>query len=1691
MAKKLIRKLLRRAKPASSDPVPVSTSGQLPLDTAGPERVPELRMDGGETAPARERTLAEYLGDAVELRNAGRFDQADALLAEAIERFPEEPRPRFEWAILPHFRLDWAEAARRSELVREQFPDAAATHALGAIVLRELGRYDDAERLLAAARERFPDDLRIAAESAWLATHKQNWAEALRRWGGVRKNFPDWPGGYTGTAMIYRELTWFDEAEVTLEDAAERFHADTDLFVEYARFEQARGNASAAAERWQAVRDRFPDERAGYEEGAAVLRELGRDEEAEALMVEAAERFSTPAVPAAGKIDTALVGQDVTPGASVQSAVGDKPEVSEEASATADTPPSPMPEDPSTLCRAARALLAGGDPERAEALLAAAAQRFSDNVEIAIALAEAAEQRQDWLAAAERWDRVLQISLDEIIAYLGLAAALRQLERTEDAELVLSAAMERFPDDRRPAIEYAWLAHNRCDWEKAARRWDAVRALFPDERAGYEEGASVLRELDRDEEAETLLADAAKQIPILAPPTLPPRQDPTPNAPKPASKTEARTSATVPAEATIKDPESSPATGQRPLQEYVAAATVARDAARYSEAESLLSEAIERYPAEPRAWIEWSVVAHSRRDWTEAERRWGTVRTKFPDDAIAYVLGGIALRELSRYEDAESLLAQAIGRFPENPGAANEYAWLASIQRHWPAALDRWEQVRVRFPDQSAGYVQSVNALRELGRLDEADKLALEATKRFPGEARPYIEWGLISHQRREWTEAASRWTKVREHFPDEPTAYVLGAIAFREEKRFGEAETLIDKGSDRFPTQAGFSIEHARLAEALQDWPVAVERWRAVRAKTPDLVEGYLGAGHALVQQGSLAEAEEILQEGIRRIPSNPMLFALFASIASTRNDWQAAVARWTDAQQRFPASRDFAARLFEARLRLCEVDPAAVASMERMPPDGGQAAGEMYHIMMAFESLGHGCEFGVVQREFGAEPLSLLRWGAISPEDLIAALRSGFPGVGAPENTELTLRPNGQHTEYWVADRRFGMEMHTFIGQKQISFERMFAQSCRRMEFLSRKLLEDLEKYEKIFVYKLDHRDLFDDEIFGLHDALRQYGEAVLLCVRKENQTKRNGLVEVIRPGLMVAYIDRFAEPQPDGRLTVPMGSWSEICRTAYALWKSGASEHPASEVADAVAPSDPSSSDEPEARLNGQTTDLASDRDSAVEQAWAVLRQGDWREALERWHSVRERFPDADTRHGVSIALSRFIETPPSEDTELEKAKRAGTPGHLDTGRARLLFVGNCHAEALCHTLRRCNSMLGFRAIDHLPSYEVMDETGRERISNADIIVEQVQDFDPQIGDLELKAGQRRYSMPLVMGGFLWPFAGQPHPKVSTVIPLLPYGAQYGDSFLNGLIEKGAGPEQAVEVYLSVDAATVAHADRRFELAMALQERIDDKTGWDTADFIERNLSHEHLFMSHGHPNYPLLTYLMEGVCQRIGLEDAQIDYVLERISSYPCTGSEIPIHPSICKHFGLKFIKRQHRYRYFPEGKLTFEQYVNSYMTREWSLAFDKAALLSRDGDLGGAVAEALVGTEEAPRSSIGWQLLGSLLAANGSLDEAMRALRRAAELDPYDPRPGRDTAALLLRLHREEEAIETYLRAIQLEPKDAKTWTGLAQARIQQGRYPEALDAAEQAWTLNGWLPRGQRLLDECRQRAESFELVTV
>ena len=80
---------------------------------------------------------------------------------------------------------------------------------------------------------------------------------------------------------------------------------------------------------------------------------------------------------------------------------------------------------------------------------------------------------------------------------------------------------------------------------------------------------------------------------------------------------------------------------------------------------------------------------------------------------------------------------------------------------------------------------------------------------------------------------------------------------------------------------------------------------------------------------------------------------------------------------------------------------------------------------LVTRFESLGDNCEFGLVQRKMGAEPLGLLRFSYIELPLLLRGLRRGFEGLGDPDTTEVAADPNG---EFVVRELVYGMTYHTF---------------------------------------------------------------------------------------------------------------------------------------------------------------------------------------------------------------------------------------------------------------------------------------------------------------------------------------------------------------------------------------------------------------------------------------------------------------------------------------------------------------------------------------------------------------------------------------------------------------------------------------------------------------------------------------
>jgi capsular polysaccharide biosynthesis protein len=113
--------------------------------------------------------------------------------------------------------------------------------------LRALGRFDEADAVLARATEKFPDDQWVAIGSAQTALERRDWVEAARRWQTVKQRFPHYARAYTGRAEALIESGQFEEAERVLTEAADRF--PTDISVAQSLVVLINRRAGAAAHR--------------------------------------------------------------------------------------------------------------------------------------------------------------------------------------------------------------------------------------------------------------------------------------------------------------------------------------------------------------------------------------------------------------------------------------------------------------------------------------------------------------------------------------------------------------------------------------------------------------------------------------------------------------------------------------------------------------------------------------------------------------------------------------------------------------------------------------------------------------------------------------------------------------------------------------------------------------------------------------------------------------------------------------------------------------------------------------------------------------------------------------------------------------------------------------------------------------------------------------------------------------------------------------------------------------------------------------------------------------------------------------------------------------------------------------------------------------------------------------------------
>jgi hypothetical protein len=161
------------------------------------------------------------------------------------------------------------------------------------------------------------------------------------------------------------------------------------------------------------------------------------------------------------------------------------------------------------------------------------------------------------------------------------------------------------------------------------------------------------------------------------------------------------------------------------------------------------------------------------------------------------------------------------------------------------------------------------------------------------------------------------------------------------------------------------------------------------------------------------------------------------------------------------------------------------------------------------AFESLGQGCQFGLIQRQMGAEPLSLLRFTDTTTSRLTDGIVRGFAGIDAAKDFDLQLSAEEKPTYRWQ-QKTYDVFFNTLIEPDGRPVQRIVTEQLRRLTLLRRKFLESLASNDKVRV--LTRADcLTEPEALAVFCALNAHGPNTLLWTVYGNPAATGEVTEV----------------------------------------------------------------------------------------------------------------------------------------------------------------------------------------------------------------------------------------------------------------------------------------------------------------------------------------------------------------------------------------------------------------------------------------------------------------------------------------------------------------------------------------------------------------------------------------------------
>jgi predicted Zn-dependent protease len=389
--------------------------------------------------------------------------EQEALSALAV--LPNEVWVRSHYAECAEVRGDHAEAHRRWHEVRGAHPNHIRAYQGEVHALLRSGKPSEAEQVVEEALRAQPDSVPLLHLAAEVAERRENWREARSHWSKLRHLNPSSEAGWLGESRALAKIGDEVACDTVLMHGVAELAQSRELALAYARAAARHRDWPEAARRWQAVRERFPEEIAGWREGVGVARQAHGAAAADALLSEACERF--PQIPEIA-LDWARAAEQA----------GDRGETRRRLITLRER----FRDRSIGWTEGARLAAEAGDASEAEELLAAAMTAFPQEQGIRTAWADLASSQARWTDAQIRWRAVWDASPGDALAIMKLREALTRTGQVFEADQVVERAVKEHPGNLVLQMEVVDVLLAREEIEQAAAQ---LRRIPPAELARH------------------------------------------------------------------------------------------------------------------------------------------------------------------------------------------------------------------------------------------------------------------------------------------------------------------------------------------------------------------------------------------------------------------------------------------------------------------------------------------------------------------------------------------------------------------------------------------------------------------------------------------------------------------------------------------------------------------------------------------------------------------------------------------------------------------------------------------------------------------------------------------------------------------------------------------------------------------------------------------------------------------------------------------------------------------------------------------------------------------------------------------------------------------------------------------------------------------------------------------------------